>query len=134
MVAPYASYVFLSCGSVTEEEGRRICLEMHEKGCRFIVATMGSRGALVYDGEEFYCQPPHLVEAVDTLGAGDSFAAAFLLSMTEEDGRRQGAGGAKPDNGQESYEKKLKTAMENGAAFAARTCLVRGAFGHGVAF
>ena len=133
-VAPYASYVFLSCGSVTEEEGRRICLEMHEKGCRFIVATMGSRGALVYDGEEFYCQPPHLVEAVDTLGAGDSFAAAFLLSMTEEDGRRQGAGGAKPDNGRESYEKKLKTAMENGAAFAARTCLVRGAFGHGVAF
>lgn len=133
-VAPYASYVFLSCGSVTEEEGRRICLDMHEKGCRFIVATMGSRGALVYDGKEFYSQPPHLVEAVDTLGAGDSFATAFLLSMIKEDGSGQKADGDKPDRDGEPYKKKLKTAMENGAAFAAGTCLVRGAFGHGKVF
>ena len=82
-VAPYASYVFLSCGSVTEEEGREICHRMHARGCRFIVATRGSKGALVYDGHDFYSQPPHLVEAIDTLGAGDSFATAFLLSFTE---------------------------------------------------
>lgn len=69
-VAPYASYVFLSCGSVTEEEGREICHRMHARGCRFIVATRGSKGALVYDGHDFYSQPPHLVEAIDTLGAG----------------------------------------------------------------
>ena len=38
----------------------------------------------VYDGEKFYFQSSKLVEAIDTLGAGDSFASAFLLSITED--------------------------------------------------
>ena len=37
----------------------------------------------LYDGNRIYEQKPQLVEAVDTLGAGDSFAAAFLLSYVE---------------------------------------------------
>ena len=48
------------------------------------------------------------------LGAGDSFATAFLLAMLEK--------------------KDIHAAMEAGAEFAAKTCLVNGAFGHGIAF
>ena len=48
------------------------------------------------------------------LGAGDSFATAFLLAMLEK--------------------KDIRAAMEAGAEFAAKTCLVNGAFGHGIAF
>ena len=41
---------------------------------------------MLYDGTDFYTQPPKLVEAVDTLGAGDSFAAAFLLAWLKRNG------------------------------------------------
>ena len=104
---PYASYVFLSCGSVTEEEGREICHRMHARGCRFIVATRGSKGALVYDGHDFYSQPPHLVEAIDTLGAGDSFATAFLLSLTQS--RKEYR--ERMDSDRKLYRQQLKEAM-----------------------
>ena len=83
-------------------------------GCRKIIATRGSHGAVYYDGEQFLVQPPKLVKAVDTLGAGDSFAAAFLLSVLK---------GETADR-----------ALPAGAEFAAKTCLVQGAFGFGKQF
>lgn len=129
-VAPYAFCVFLSCGSVTSEEAQNICRRMHELGCRLIIATRGGHGAMLYDGREFCEQPPKLVEAVDTLGAGDSFAAAFLLSFAEslrKEPERMRDGG-------DFYRAQIKKAMERGAEFAARTCLVRGAFGHGIGY
>lgn len=129
-VAPYVSYVFLSCGSVTSEEAQDICRKMYDRGCRMIIATRGSYGAMLFDGECFYEQPPKLVEAVDTLGAGDSFATAFLLSFMESLQKE-------PEQMKERgvfYRDELKKAMERGAEFASKTCLVRGAFGHGVAF
>lgn len=129
-VAPYVSYAFLSCGSVTSEEAQDICRKMYGRGCRMIIATRGSYGAMLFDGECFYEQPPKLVEAVDTLGAGDSFATAFLLSFIESLQKE-------PEQMKERgvfYRDELKKAMERGAEFASKTCLVRGAFGHGVAF
>lgn len=113
-VAPFVDYGFASCGNAPEEEIEALCRTLVSKGCRLVVATRGSRGSLIYDGKQFYTQVPKLVDAIDTLGAGDSFAAAFLLSLLETGD--------------------IGTAMEAGAEFAAKTCMVNGAFGHGVAF
>ncbi|MEZ5530426.1 MAG: adenosine kinase [Porticoccaceae bacterium] len=44
--------------------------------------TLGSEGALVCDGNEFHRIPAHAVTAVDTNGAGDMFAGAFLYAIT----------------------------------------------------
>ena len=44
--------------------------------------TCGSRGALVFDGEVVHNIEPHVVKAVDTNGAGDMFAGAFLYAIT----------------------------------------------------
>jgi len=38
------------------------------------------------------------------------------------------------DGGRKLYRQQLKEAMKKGASFAAATCLVQGAFGHGRAF
>lgn len=46
------------------------------------VITLGADGALTYDGSELAQIPPHKVEAVDTNGAGDMFAGAFLYAIT----------------------------------------------------
>ena len=124
-VAPYIDFAFLSCGSVSEEEARAVCEKIYKAGCPQVVATRGSLGAVYYDGSLFLVCPPKLVEAVDTLGAGDSFATAFLLSVTE-------AREKDPALGSGHYPKAVvEKALEAGAEFSARTCLVQGAFGHG---
>lgn len=129
-VAPYADYVFLSCGSVSEDEAKDICRNMYAAGCKKIIATRGSYGAMFYDGIEFYVQPPKLVKAIDTLGAGDSFATAFLVSFIES----QESEPDKMKNDRAYYESEVKKALEKGAEFSSETCLVQGAFGHGKSF
>ena len=44
--------------------------------------TLGSQGALVYDGKQSISIAPHAVKAVDSNGAGDMFAGAFLYGIT----------------------------------------------------
>ena len=44
--------------------------------------TLGSKGALVFDGETMHTIAPHVVTAIDTNGAGDMFAGAFLYAIT----------------------------------------------------
>jgi sugar/nucleoside kinase (ribokinase family) len=44
--------------------------------------TRGPEGALVYDGKDLVEIEPVKVEAVDTVGAGDMFAGAFLYGLT----------------------------------------------------
>ena len=42
----------------------------------------GAEGAITYDGSELAQIPPHRVHAVDSNGAGDMFAGAFLYAIT----------------------------------------------------
>jgi sugar/nucleoside kinase (ribokinase family) len=59
---------------------------------REFVITRGARGALVWDGETLVDIDPVQVEAVDTVGAGDMFAGAFLYGRCQGwDHRRAGA-------------------------------------------
>ncbi|MBI2910506.1 MAG: ribokinase [Chloroflexi bacterium] len=48
-----------------------------------LVVTRGSRGATVYGGDETWEQPAVPGRRVDTAGAGDVFAAAFLVRLSE---------------------------------------------------
>lgn len=48
---------------------------------RFAI-TLGANGALIYDGDTFIQIEPYKVRAVDTNGAGDMFAGAFLYGIT----------------------------------------------------
>jgi sugar/nucleoside kinase (ribokinase family) len=44
--------------------------------------TLGSKGALVFDGSTLHNIAPFPVKAIDTNGAGDAFAGAFLYGIT----------------------------------------------------
>ncbi len=44
--------------------------------------TRGADGALLYDGKRMIDIPPHKVEPIDTNGAGDMYAGAFLYGIT----------------------------------------------------
>ena len=53
-----------------------------KKIARTFAITLGAAGALVYDGSELSRIEPHTVKAIDTNGAGDMFAGAFLYGIT----------------------------------------------------
>ena len=57
--------------------------ELYKMGVKQVVITMGSRGAIVTDGNEITAIPPRKVEVVDTTGAGDTFIGAMILKLAE---------------------------------------------------
>lgn len=53
-----------------------------KKAAKKFAITKGKKGALLYDGENFIEVDPFPVKAVDSTGAGDMFAGAFLYGIT----------------------------------------------------
>lgn len=127
-ICPNITFGFLSCGSISDEETKQVCKKIYNLGCKIVIATMGSNGAWLYDGELMLFEPPQIVEAVDTLGAGDSFATGFLVSFAKY--KKENV--FKFKSNQVNYEKIYKQALKEASALAAKNCLVRGAFGHGI--
>lgn len=58
------------------------CVEGMKGLAKQFAITQGARGALVYDGTKLYDIPARKVTAVDTNGAGDIYAGAFLHGLT----------------------------------------------------
>ena len=55
--------------------------EFHSRGVRYVVITLGDKGAVVSDGGKMVSHiPPVKVNAVDTTGAGDTFVGALALT------------------------------------------------------
>ena len=56
---------------------------------RTFAVTLGAKGSLVFDGETVHRIDAHPVKAVDTNGAGDMFAGAFLYALSQGHDYRQ---------------------------------------------
>ncbi len=54
-----------------------------KKIAKTFAITRGKQGAIVYDGSQLLEIAPHPVTAIDTLGAGDMFAGAFMYGLTQ---------------------------------------------------
>lgn len=54
------------------------------KHCRGFAITLGAEGALLWDGEQQYRVSSPKVHAIDTNGAGDMFAGAFLYGINRD--------------------------------------------------
>ena len=107
---PYLTFAFFSGSDLEEEECRELLKKVHGLGTRIVGITRGSKGAVFYDGDRIYHQGIKKVEAVDTMGAGDSFIAGFLTAYGDG--------------------KSMEEALDYAAGRSALTCLVRGGFGH----
>ncbi len=131
-VCPYIDFAFLSASDLNDREAEELCRRLHQEGCRIVTATRGSKGAVVFEGGRFYTQAPDYVEPLDTMGAGDSFATAMLVSLCGDLADQRDVLPAWKRLETPALQKALPKALKNAAAFAAKTCLVRGAFGEGV--
>ncbi len=58
-------------------------IETIKKVAKTFAITRGKAGAILYDGTELIEITAHEVEAIDTLGAGDLFAGAFLYGQSQ---------------------------------------------------
>jgi len=110
-ILPHVDIAFLSLASIADIEQDRLMRAMIELGPKLVVVTRGKEGSWVFDGKFLYHQGIIAVEAVDSLGAGDAFAARFLVEYH--------SGTPVP------------AAMERAAHSAAENCSHFGAFGHG---
>ena len=124
-VCPHIDFAITSCGDASMEEIQRRCERIHQRGCRYVIASRGKNGSVFSDGEHLFTHPAYLVEALDTLGAGDSFLTAFLLSFVEW---------LEGNHDPSELESAVMAAMDAGSKFSAKTCMVHSAFGHGKQF
>ncbi len=68
----------LFTGKDNLEEAR----EALKRDAKRFVITQGENGAIIFDGDTFIDIEPYKVNAIDTNGAGDLFAGAFLYGIT----------------------------------------------------
>ncbi len=108
---PALDIAFLSHPSGSDEACRDLLERCIGQGARIAVVTRGERGSIALADGVFYEQGVGPATVVDTLGAGDGFITAFLLSLL--DGADPGA------------------ALAAGAANAAAVCGYQGGFGFG---
>jgi sugar/nucleoside kinase (ribokinase family) len=69
--------------SWAQTENMEIAVNCLKKIAHTFVITLGAEGALVYDGTQLHNIAPYQVQPVDTSGAGDMFAGAFLFGITQ---------------------------------------------------
>ena len=66
------------------------------RGPRLVVFTRGDSGAIAFHGTELLEVPGRKVDVIDTVGAGDTFHAALLVSLGEQQLLAPGALDAAP--------------------------------------
>lgn len=108
--APYLDIAFLSAATDNEDACMALARQVVSHGPKLVVITRGALGALCFDGSAFTAQGIVKTSVVDTLGAGDGFIAGFLMAHLAK--------------------KPMAQALAEGAAYAAKVCAYRGAFGY----
>ncbi|GLC80350.1 PfkB family carbohydrate kinase [Lacrimispora brassicae] len=107
---PYLTFAFFSGSDMGEDECKALLKQVHELGVKTAGVTRGAKGAIFYDGKEFYRQGIKKIDVIDTMGAGDSFIAGFLTAYGDG--------------------KTMEESLDYAAQRSSVTCTVHGGFGH----
>ena len=69
---------------MTETDNVEAAGEALKKLAKRFAITTGAEGSIAYDGDRFHSIPADKVEVIDTNGAGDMYAGAFLYGLTHD--------------------------------------------------
>ena len=78
---PNTDYFFFSEDAGDSPALRDFMKDVFSRGPSVVVATMGEMGSIAYDGEKFHIYGIVPCEVADTMGAGDSYIAGFLMGV-----------------------------------------------------
>ncbi len=109
-IAPLCYLASISGGDLDPSDAKALLRSTLDAGAQWCLVTRGERGAYLGRGDEFYHVSAVTVDAIDTLGAGDTFIARTLVGLLR---------GENPSE-----------ALEAAAQAAAETCTRTGAVGH----
>lgn len=56
---------------------------LYQYGCQIAVVTLAEAGSIIYDGKWLSTIPPYTTNALDPTGAGDTYAAGFMVRYME---------------------------------------------------
>ena len=135
---PYVDCAEISCGDMSEDGVLKEISLIRECGCSIVIATRGSKGAVVSVDGKIYMQSPCLVKAVDTMGAGDSFITSFLVNYL--DGMKhvvdfpEQAGKMGITSIEEYKDHLIRVCLYRAAIFSSEQCQRDGSFGFGAEF
>lgn len=68
-----------------EKDFERALRKLRLRHSGMLCVTLGPRGAVLLDGDDFHEEPGFKVDAVDTTGAGDVFRGAFIVALLRGD-------------------------------------------------
>lgn len=108
-----------SCAPMTEAEFAAFCAPLHRRGVVHVLATMGAAGQLLSAQGKILQKSIPMLHACDTMGAGDSFLAAFLCALQAQGWQK----------GRLMPQHPLEVALAAGQAAAAENCMQKGGFG-----
>lgn len=80
---PFVDYAFFSCDRKNNEELHGFMKSIKSEGPSVVVVTRGEKGSIAYDGNDFTEYGIVECEVVDSMGAGDSYIAGFLMGIFE---------------------------------------------------
>ncbi|WP_130891508.1 PfkB family carbohydrate kinase [Fusobacterium ulcerans] len=104
----------------TEDETKKYLKKIVDYGAETACASRGADGCILYDGGDYFIQKAvPLEKVVDTMGAGDSLIASYLVSYL-----------SLIKKGTDKKEA-VKVSLIKAAEFAAEICTIEGAFGYG---
>ncbi len=67
---------------MAETEELSVAIEHFKTLAKGFAITRGAKGSLIFDGQEILEIDPVKIKAIDTVGAGDMYAGAFLYGIT----------------------------------------------------
>lgn len=109
-IAPLCYLASISGGDLDPSDARALLRSTLDAGAQWCLVTRGEEGALLGRGDQTFSVSAVSIDAIDTLGAGDTFIARTLVGLLrEEDPSRL---------------------LEAAAQAAAETCTRTGAVGH----
>ena len=110
--APEIDIAFVSNPALEESACRALAVQVGALGPEIVVVMRGAGPVIAYRDGAFSVQPIPRVKVVDTLGAGDGFIAAFLVTWLET--------------------KDIGQSLRRGVEYAGVVCGYYGAFGYAV--
>jgi sugar/nucleoside kinase (ribokinase family) len=63
----------------SEDALRESTIRLHALGCKIAIVTLAAEGSAAYDGITYWRIPAYATNAVDPTGAGDTYAAGFMV-------------------------------------------------------
>lgn len=85
VIGPSVDLLFANEEEAMLYTGKNTLAEAREemkKAAKHFVITQGKNGAMIFDGDTFIDIEPYQTTAIDSNGAGDMFAGAFLYGIT----------------------------------------------------